>query len=458
MFLILLGIFSVAFVSSLMKIFPPPYAKLIGVLGGLFLTTAMFYTGVVDTGINIAGHAGLWALALLALVIILSLTSFMSKGKGSNGSLIIILIVAVILYLLFSGTISASNVLWDYLFFLMLILALLALLWFLASGAGGPGGAGGGRIGWPNMGWLGAPFKWLGNALKGAAGLAGKGIKKAGEKAAEIIERRGSVTVIINSPKAGEVFERDKPIIIDADIAGGKGRYISTIYLDGYKIYDRVPSGANLSVRIGTPDEINLANGTRYLEVDTYDIRFAEIPAHMRVRVPIEIVGSTVKERKALPANAESVNKHIKKLKEELRVVGDTLGGTAYSFGTELNRSYKRLSKEYRVKIGTLELIWKLRKTALLLRYSVRGRDPGSPIWENFDTISRLFSKLYEEYYDISKGKISNINLDKMKVALSTELERMGELLKRASNVSIIPIKEISMKRLDDLIKERNQA
>ncbi|MBU2496569.1 MAG: hypothetical protein KJ767_00730 [Nanoarchaeota archaeon] len=277
MFLILLGIFSVAFVSSLMKIFPPPYAKLIGVLGGLFLTTAMFYTGVVDTGINIAGHAGLWALALLALVIILSLTSFMSKGKGSNGSLIIILIVAVILYLLFSGTISASNMLWDYLFFLMLILGLLALLWFLASGATGVGGGGGGmpRGWWPH--WL-SPWKW----------------NWPWRKPREPRERRPGgepelpehVAVTIESPRAGAVFGRKDVIEVSADITGGYDSYNSIIRVGRYK--KRVSSGEKLYFRIGTPDEIKLKEGNYYLSVNSVDKRNTYLRALSRI--PIKII------------------------------------------------------------------------------------------------------------------------------------------------------------------------
>jgi len=320
-FLILLGIFSSAFVISLSKIFPKAYANIIGILAAFLMTSAMIYTKVIDTSkIYFIGSLGLWTLALLSIIILIVLISLITpKEKIGWQQIVIALVIMVLAYLLFSGTIHISSFSWNFLYFIIFILAIIGLIWLLSRMfSASTGGAGGGVGGGTNFSWLGAPFKWLGNALKGLGNLAGKGIKGAIKKTNEIIERVGNVTVVINSPKAGQRFRRNEEIIIDADITGETGRYQSTIrILKGIRIYEKVPSGPKLYVSIGTPDQLNLADGTHYLEIDTYEVRFAQIPGHMKVRVPIEIGEGGLGPRGGKPGEEKEISPEGYPIEEE---------------------------------------------------------------------------------------------------------------------------------------------
>ena len=210
---------------------------------------------------------------------------FMPKDKVNIGVIISpILVVTGFLALLY--LVPFDYIFWGYLFWFLVFIGIINLF-YVASvlvGRERPGMRGRGMPGLGGLGAVGAPFKWLGDLFK-------RGGQKALDKTAEVVERRGSLRININSPRPGQAFGRDDVIGINADITGGTGNYFSSIRFDGALVYDKVPSAAHLYVRVGTPNELNIPNGTHYIEMDTIDARFLQIPGHMRIRVPIEVVG-----------------------------------------------------------------------------------------------------------------------------------------------------------------------
>ena len=247
-FIFFFGLFFVAAIASLSRVFSRNHATLIGLFLSLILTTSGTYYGYLNLEMF-----GPWALAFFFLILILSLLFFFVMGKERKPPTLKIILLAVfvigVISLIFIPT---ENLIWNYVFWFSLLAGVLGLL-LLAVNLGG--------LRWPQ----GRRREEEERVREGEEEEGGR--RREEEEEREIV---GGLSVRIVEPADGKEFRVGDRVPFKAEIQGGNAPYTSNIVIGKDMRYFGIRSHEIVFIPDGIPT-IGLPSGPTPVEIDTTD-------------------------------------------------------------------------------------------------------------------------------------------------------------------------------------------